>query len=209
MKPFPNKKYNIIYADPPWSYHDQSCGGGLHERVKPPIKEAYIKEQYATMDIEDICSLPVQNICEKDCVLFLWATYPMLREALRVCDAWGFTFKSIAFQWIKMNKKDGQPFYGLGRWTRGNTEPCLLATKGKPKRDSNSVFQLILEAPITGHSAKPHAAGEKIVELMGDLPRIELFARRRMPGWDAWGDDAGLETQQSLLGGPGKYTLVN
>lgn len=130
----------------------------------------------------------------------MWATYPMLKEALEVIEAWGFTYKSIAFQWIKLNKKNGQPFYGLGRWTRGNTEPCLLATKGRPKRISSSVFQLI-QSPLTRHSAKPPIVREKIVELMGDLPRIELFARKEdtlfqtkdWKGWDVWGNESGSD----------------
>lgn len=143
---------------------------------------------YKGMELENICSLPIKEIADKDCVLFLWTTYPMLREALQVIESWGFTYKSIAFQWIKINKKIGGYFYGLGRWTRGNTEPCLLATKGKPKRINNSVFQII-EEPITRHSEKPAIVREKIVELMGDLPRIELFARHKAKGWDSWGNE--------------------
>ena len=128
----------------------------------------------------------------------MWATYPKLEEALWLIGEWGFQYKSIAFQWIKKNKRGQGNFYGLGRWTRGNTEPCLLATKGKPKRKSASVFQLI-EYPLTRHSAKPPIVREKIVELMGDLPRIELFARpnpqnnlygqNTFDGWDVWGNE--------------------
>lgn len=128
----------------------------------------------------------------------MWATYPMLPEALKVIEAWGFKYKSIAFQWIKLNKKNGKPFYGLGRWTRGNTEPCLLATKGKPKRISASVFQLI-QQPLTRHSEKPQEARDKIVQLMGDLPRLELFAREKAEGWDAIGDSInGKDIKQEL-----------
>lgn len=117
----------------------------------------------------------------------------MLKEALEVIKAWGFNYKTIAFQWLKLNKRGKGYFYGLGRWTRGNTECCLLATKGKPKRKSASVFQII-EAPITRHSAKPEIVRDKIIELMGDLPRIELFARKEnrlwdnFKGWDVWGN---------------------
>ena len=149
------------------------------------------------MKIEDICNLPIKEITDDNCILFLWATYPMLPEALEVIKAWGFTYKSIAFQWIKLNKKNGKPFYGLGRWTRGNSECCLLATKGKPKRISASVFQLIF-SPLGKHSEKPKEARDKIVQLMGDLPRIELFARppkdklfedKSYEGWDLWGNE--------------------
>lgn len=168
-------KYKIIYADPPWSYSDKNCNGA-------------VGSHYKTMNLYDIKNLPVKDIVEKDCVLFLWATYPMLKEALEVGEAWGFKYKTIAFQWVKLNKKNGKPFFGLGRWTRGNTECCLLFVKGKPTRVSNSVFQLI-QSPIQQHSKKPHEAREKIVTLMGGVKRIELFAREKSEGWDAWGNE--------------------
>jgi len=178
-----NKKYQIILCDPPWNYNDQGCQGTM-------------ANHYKGMKLEDICKLPIKKITDENCILFMWATYPMLKEALEVIEAWGFKYKSIAFQWIKLNKKNGKPFFGLGRWTRGNTEPCLLATNGKPKRMSASVFQLI-QQPISKHSAKPSIVRDKIVELMGDLPRIELFARKpdgqlfedkSFDGWDVIGD---------------------
>ena len=170
-----NKKYKVIYADPPWSYQDKGCNGNA-------------AEHYKTLSAKDIAALPVHNIAAPDCVLFLWATYPLLPEALSVIEGWGFKFKSIAFQWVKLNTKNGKPFYGLGRWTRGNTEPCLIAVRGKPKRISASVFQLVQE-PIARHSKKPAVVRDKIVQLMGDVPRIELFARERERGWDATGFD--------------------
>ncbi len=179
-----SKKYKIIYADPPWRYGDKNCNGA-------------VGNHYNTMTLKDICNLNIEDITEKDAVLFIWVTYPMLKEGLKVIESWGFKYKSIAFQWLKLNKKNGKPFYGLGRWTRGNTECCLLATKGKPKRKSNSVFQLI-QTPIRGHSQKPNEARLKIVELVGDLPRIELFARQRFEGWDAWGNEVPKEEQKEL-----------
>lgn len=184
MTHFPDKKYSIIYADPPWSYQDKGCNGNC---------EAH----YSTMNIKDICAMPVKDITEDDAVLFMWATYPMLKEALQVIEAWGFTYKSIGFQWVKLNKKNGKPFYGLGRWTRGNTEPCLIATKGKPTRASKSVFQLI-QTPIEGHSKKPAIVRDRIIELMGGGSRIELFARQSAPGWDCWGDQAPELIEESL-----------
>lgn len=166
---FPDKKYSIIYAD-------RGCNGAC-------------ERHYTTMPMHELLSLPVPFICAPDCVLFLWATYPMLPEALKVIAAWGFIYKSIAFQWVKLNKVNQQPFFGLGRWTRGNTEPCLLAVRGKPKRISAGVAQLIF-AHLARHSEKPGVTRDRIVELMGDLPRIELFARQQVTGWDAWGDEA-------------------
>ncbi len=169
------KKYGSIYADPPWRYEQKRLQGAA-------------EHHYSTMTANDICSLPVQHITEKDCVLFLWATFRQLPEALRVIKAWGFSFKTVAFVWIKLNKKSKSWFYGLGFWTRGNAEICLLATRGKPKRRSKRVHQLIV-SPVEAHSKKPDQARDKIVELMGDLPRVELFARQRTDGWDVWGNE--------------------
>jgi len=176
-----HQKYKIIYADPPWSYADKGCQGTM-------------ANHYKGMELEEIKKLPIKEIAEDDSILFLWATYPMLKEALSVIEAWGFTYKSIAFQWVKQNKKNGGFFYGLGRWTRGNTECCLLATKGKPKRVSNSVFQLVL-SPLRRHSQKPDEVRDLIIKLMGDLPRIELFAREKVEGWDCWGNEVDSDVQ--------------
>lgn len=177
------KKYNIIYADPPWRYNDRKCNGAC-------------EHHYNTMKLEDICNLPINEISAENCILFLWTTYPMLQEALMVINSWGFKYKTIGFQWIKTNKSIKDPlficknnfFFGLGRWTRGNTEPCLIAVKGKPKRINNNISQLIIE-PLGEHSAKPEIVKNKIIELVGDLPRVELFARRKTQGWDCWGNE--------------------
>jgi len=178
------KKYQIIYADPPWNYDDQGCQGTM-------------ANHYKGMPLEEIKSLPINRITDKDCVLFLWVTYPMLKEGLEVIGAWGFNYRTIAFQWVKLNRNNMGAFYGLGRWTRGNTEPCLLATKGKPRRFNNSVFQLIM-VPVQRHSQKPAEVRDRIVALMGDLPRIELFARQRVDGWDCWGNE--VESDIELTG---------
>lgn len=168
-----DNKYNIIYADPPWRYQDRKCNGAC-------------EFHYNTMKIDEICKLPIQKITEKDAVLFLLCTYPMLQEALQLINAWGFRYKTIGFQWVKQNKSGNGFFFGLGRWTRGNTECCLIATKGKPKRINNSVSQLIV-SPIQAHSQKPSETRDRIVQLLGDLPRIELFSRQTADGWDCWG----------------------
>ena len=106
------------------------------------------------MSIDELCALPVETLAEKDCLLFLWATFPQLPEALRLIRAWGFTFKAVAFVWLKLNKKSPTWFYGLGYWTRGNAEICLLAKRGKPKRRSAGVHQFII-SPVEEHSKKP------------------------------------------------------
>ena len=140
------------------------------------------------MGIEDICALPVESIAAPDCALFLWVTFPVLPDAFQVLGAWGFTYKTVAFVWVKRNRKTPSLFWGLGHWTRANAEMCLLATKGKPKRISSSVHQII-ESPIEEHSKKPDETRRRILELVGDLPRVELFARQETPGWDVWGNE--------------------
>lgn len=181
-----DKKYNIIYADPPWQYGDRRVRGGT-------------EHHYPTMKIDEICNLPINKISAEDCVLFMWATYPMLPEALRLIEAWGFKYKTLGFQWIKLNKSGKGYFFGLGRWTRGNTEPCLIALKGKPKRIDSSVSQII-ETPIEVHSKKPEIVRNKIVQLIGDLPRIELFARQESSGWDCWGNEVQRNEGEKDLG---------
>lgn len=140
------------------------------------------------MDIEQLCALPISEIAEQDSVLFLWATFPQLPQALQLIKAWGFCYKTVAFVWLKQNRKSLSWFYGMGFWTRGNAEICLLATRGHPKRKSAGIHQLII-SPIEQHSKKPDEVREKIVALMGDLPRIELFARQASFGWDVWGNE--------------------
>jgi len=140
------------------------------------------------MNIEDIYNLPINQIAADDCILFIWVTFPLLIEGIETIKKWGFKYKTCAFNWVKRNKKTHSWFWGLGKWTRSNSEICLLATKGKPKRISRSVHQ-VCDARIMEHSKKPDEIRDKIVELCGDLPRIELFARNTYPGWDAWGNE--------------------
>ena len=161
------KKYPVIYADPPWQYRVYSKKG-LGRSAE---------SHYPTMGIEEIRALPVAELAAKDCALFLWVTVPCLLEGLSVLQAWGFQYKTVAFVWIKQNKKADSLFWGMGYWTRSNAEFCILATKGSPKRQSASVHQVIL-SHIEEHSKKPQEARERIVQLMGDVPRIELFARQ-------------------------------
>ena len=119
---------------------------------------------------------------------FMWATFPTIAEAIKVLEAWGFVYKTAAFVWVKTYAKSGRPFWGMGAYTRANAEVCLLATRGHPKRQAANVHQFII-SPIQEHSRKPEEAREKIVALMGDLPRVELFARQTPPGWDVWGNE--------------------
>lgn len=152
------------------------------------------------MSIEDIKALPVRSLAAKDCALFMWITFPCLQEAMEVLSAWGFEYKTVAFVRVKQNRKSDSLFWGMGYWTRANAEICVLATKGRPKRQSTSVHQVIM-SHIEQHSKKPDETREKIVELMGDLPRVELFARQKTPGWDAWGNEVEPSEGTEILSG--------
>lgn len=173
-----DKKYNIIYADPPWHYHTWRDGNGTANK------------HYNTMKIEEIIAMKdtIQKISDKNCVLFLWVTFPCLLEGLRTLKEWGFKYKTCGFTWVKRNKVSDTWFFGLGHWTRANAELCLIATKGTIKRVSNKVSQVV-DTHIEEHSKKPAIVRDKIVELVGDLPRIELFARQTAEGWDCWGNE--------------------
>jgi len=182
-----DKLYQIIYADPPWQYGDklQHHGGSADSH-------------YDTMPIEDICNLqvngkPIKDITDENCFLFLWGTWAFLSEALRVIDAWGFTYKTSGFVWVK-TYQSGKDVFGMGNYTRGNTEYVLLAVKGKPKRKSKFVSQII-KTTIKEHSKKPDIVRSKIIQLCGDLPRLEIFARTKIHGWDTFGNDEKLELQ--------------
>jgi len=177
--PFPKKKYNVIYADPAWSYKVWSDKTGAKRSAS---------SHYNTMNKQAIQSLPVQSLCKDNCMLFMWVTAPCLIEGIELIAKWGFEYKTIAFVWVKKNKKADSLFWGMGYWTRANAELCLLAMKGKPKRVSASVHSVILSR-IEEHSKKPDETRERIVKLVGDVPRIELFARQRAKGWDSWGNE--------------------
>lgn len=172
-------KFKIIYADPPWMYNARNnfktkFGGGAFK-------------QYPLMKTKEICDLPVNEIADENSILFLWATFPRLQEALDVIKAWGFKYKTVGFVWIKKNKIKKTNFFGIGYYTKSNAEICLIATKGKAPKVSNSVSQII-ESAIEKHSKKPDEVRNKIIELCGKEKRIELFAREKAKGWSAWGN---------------------
>ncbi len=173
----PNKKYGVIYADPPWYFKNYSSRG---EGRNP-------NQHYGCMSINDICNLRIADISERDCVLLMWVVDPLLQEAFRVIEAWGFKYKTVGFTWAKTNQKSLGFSTGLGYWTRSNPEMCLLATKGKPKRLSKSVKQLVTSSRRE-HSRKPDEMYTYIEQLL-DGPYIELFARTTKEGWDNWGNE--------------------
>jgi N6-adenosine-specific RNA methylase IME4 len=187
------KKYQVILADPPWQYDDP--------KGNDPKMGGII---YKTMANDEIYLLPVQNIVDNDCLLFLWATMPKLKEAITTIESWGFKYITCAFVWVKQNPnndfKHPELFYptekevfniysGLGHWVNGNVELCLLGKKGTPKRASKSVKQVII-APRGKHSQKPNEARIRIRELCGEsINYIELFAREKHEGWDCIGNE--------------------
>jgi len=173
-----DKKYNIIYSDPPWAY-------------KRNVGQGVAIDQYKTMDNKDICNLPISELCEKNCALICWVTFPKIEQGIEVIKSWGFEIKTVFATWIKTNKKNGKPFFGIGSYTKSNAEVCLLATKGKMHQfvKSNSISSIVMQ-PIRKHSQKPEEVRKMITDLFGDLPRIELFARQNAEGWDCWGLEA-------------------
>ncbi len=173
------KKYNIIYADPPWHYN---------ERNNPNTKFSRgVHSHYPTMSTDEICSLSVPDIADENCALILWVTFPRLKEGIKVMEAWGFRYVTIAFNWFKTNKS-GTPFFGVGYYTKSNSEIALLGIKGKMKPASNFVSQVVI-SEREKHSKKPEIVKDKIVELFGDVPRVEMFARQKTSGWDSWGNE--------------------
>lgn len=174
-----NKLYNIIYADPPWAYRVWS------KKEKGGSAESH----YPTMPKQEIQKLPVPRISAKNSVLFLWVTAPCMLEGFELIEKWGFTYKTVAFTWIKQNRKCDGLFMGMGYYTRANAEYCLLATRGKIlERKSHAVHSVIM-SHIEEHSKKPHEVRNRIVQLFGDMPRIELFARQQVKGWACWGNE--------------------
>ena len=176
---------------PPWQYRDKAGAGKRGACFK-----------YSVMPLSEVKALPVGQLADTDAVLFLWSTMPMLPNAFKVIEAWGcFKYKTVAFTWVKgiLVPFSGLNLaWGMGNWTRSNAEVCLLAVKGKPKRVSASVHSVIIR-PRMGHSVKPPEVRDRIVKLCSDVPRIELFARKRCEGWDSWGDE--VDSDLRLLDG--------
>jgi N6-adenosine-specific RNA methylase IME4 len=174
----PRNHYRAILADPPWNF-------------KTWAPECDRAPSYPIMGTDDISALRVDDLAADDAVLFLWSTWPLLEQCLSVIRHWGFTYKTCAFAWMKADQFRffAAPSMGLGYWTRANTEPCLLATRGKPKRLNADVRQAIIE-PRREHSRKPDCVHDRIERLVAG-PYLELFARARRRGWDSWGNEVG------------------
>lgn len=176
--------YQLIYGDPAWAYRQQGRGAAANH--------------YTTTETTRMADLPVSRIAAKNAALLMWGTWPNLFQCEPLINAWGFEYKTLGFLWVKTYAKSGKVFWGGGSYARANSEFCLLATRGKMSAISHSVHQLVetwderddlvLRAPVGEHSAKPPEVRNRIVDLFGNLPRIELFAREHTIGWDAFGD---------------------
>lgn len=176
----PTGPFDLILADPPWAYLVWSQRGAGRTAAS----------HYPTMEIPDICALPVREIAAKDSVLLMWATMPKLEEAFAVIRAWGFEYKTCAFTWVKRNA-NGDPFMGMGYYTRQNAELCLLSTRGNPLPRRAQDVPSVITSQRREHSRKPDGQYDLIERLFGrDIRRIELFARQAWPGWERWGFDA-------------------
>ena len=177
---FPDKKYGIIYADPAWKYYE----GGYknQEQHYDTLETKYL------IDFIDENQKNVSELAAENCILFIWTTSTMLPSMPELINKWGFKYSTVGFVWVK-SKKDGTGFFfGNGNWTRANVEYCLIAHRGSIERIDATISQIIYE-PISEHSRKPDCVREKIIRLVGDLPRIELFARKQIEGWDNWGNE--------------------
>lgn len=181
------KKYNVIYADPAWRYNNTGVAGAA-------------EKHYQTMSIEELCKLPVKEIAADDAFLFLWVTFPILYEAQPIFKAWGFEYKALAFSWLKRHTNTGGYCMNTGFYIRGNCEICLLGTRGDARSliKDRGISSVLIEFRKE-HSRKPSEARDRISRFVGNVPKIELFARRRYPGWDAWGNELEPETESAEL----------
>jgi N6-adenosine-specific RNA methylase IME4 len=202
----------VCHGPWPWNFRNYSEKGTGRNAVA----------HYACLDLEALKALEPQRYAAKDCALFMWATDPLLPNALELIDAWGFKFKTVGFYWAKTNKRadltklsTADFFTGLGYWSRANVEQCLLATRGSPPRLAKDVRRLVI-SPRREHSRKPDEVYGRI-ERLASGPYLEMFSRQSRPGWDAWGNQAmmfdrgSVETRNrpsNMRGGQRQFSLT-
>ncbi|MGL4752510.1 MAG: MT-A70 family methyltransferase [Aeromonadaceae bacterium] len=183
-----DKKYNVIYADPAWQFNNKHTGGSMKSSAQ---------DQYTVTSITDMCRMPVWNLAADNCLLVMWYVGSMPKEAIQLCEAWGFRILNMnGFVWEKLTKT-GKPFFGMGFSTRAGSESAIIAVKGKIteliKDKSVRAFikdsGAVIPAKVGRHSEKPQVFRDAIETLCGDVPRIELFAREHRDGWDCWGNE--------------------
>lgn len=173
------KKYGAILLDPPWAFRTYS--------KKDKLPTQFQDQHYEMLKKPELEKLPLSDLAAKDCALFLWTVDSHLDQALALLSGWGFKYKTIAFIWVKMTKDMSHPAISMGYWSRKQAEICILATRGKPRRLAKNVRQVLME-PRRQHSRKPDGFYSRI-ETLVEGPYLEMFARQRWPGWDAWGDE--------------------
>lgn len=179
------KKYQIIYADPPWHFGDRVRSKGMGGYFY-----SLEDKHYKTMKTEEICNLPIKELASEQSILFLWTTDAHIPDALKVIDGWGFKYKTVAFHWLK-KEKSGKNVCFMSKWTMKSSEICLLATRGTAHKllKARNIRQLV-EAERSTHSRKPQEIRDRIVQMFGnELSKVELFARQKTDGWDVWGNE--------------------
>lgn len=197
---FKGQKFNLIYCDPAWQFGNKKTGGSMTSGAAHQYK--------STMSVGELKAMPIDDITAGDCILVMWYVGAMPQEALDVVKAWGFELKNMnGFVWNKLTINNN-PLFGMGFWTRAGSESAIIAIKGKPKvasrsvravgnYDTESLDEILGRGvfsgayPIGVHSEKPKEFRQACVELAGDVPRIELFSRKRVKGWSVWGDEVG------------------
>lgn len=170
-------KYDVILADPPWTFSVWNA----------EKSDRHASHKYNLMSVEAICALPISNLTAENCALFIWATWPNIKEVFQVIDAWGFTYRTLGWDWVKAKESGFGFHFGMGYYTRSNPEPCLLAVKGTMPVAVHDVTALIY-SPVREHSRKPDEQYAKVEKLYPGMRYLELFARRRRPGWDVFGN---------------------
>lgn len=171
--------YSVILADPPWPFRVWEKGTGSGRSAA---------SHYPTMDLDQICALPIADLAADNCALFLWSVWPSIFDARRVIEAWGFTYRTLGWEWLKLNKSSKGIHFGMGYYTRASVEPCLLAVKGSMSVDVRNMRNVIM-APVSEHSSKPDEQYSRIQTLYPGETYLELFARQAQPGWDFWGNN--------------------
>ncbi|HYX72399.1 MAG TPA: MT-A70 family methyltransferase [Nitrososphaera sp.] len=184
----PNKKFDIIYADPPWDYNgklqfDKTSTSKDKIDLSRKIFISSATFKYPTLKLDELMRIPICEIAKDDCLLFMWTSNPHLAQALKLAEAWGFNYKTVAFIWDKMSHNPGQ-------YTLSNCELCLVFKRGRiPKPRGARNIQQLVRSPRKEHSEKPIEVMQAIEKMFPTQERIELFARRKFEGWSVWGLD--------------------
>lgn len=174
-----SEEINIFYLDPPWQYADGSHLLGTDK-------------QYETMSFEELSALPIAGLAAQDAVMVMWTTFYMLDAALSLMAAYGFEYKTVFTVWVKVDRA-GNPYFSMGDYTMPCAEFALMGIRGTLQiKQRKDIINSVIRARPNGHSRKPPAVRDQIVRLFGDLPRMELFGRGRVPGWIVWGNQTNL-----------------